>query len=180
MPDFETAVVKTYAPDPDATITLTDQSATTKTLVRSDEAQYGLTFGSSRQDGDVLICATRPGEWLLLGPAVAVATAGRAVSAGGFTSVIPFTHGRSLFRITGDAVPRMLEKVCGLDWHDDMTPNGAVVSASVALTTCDLIRNDLGGTRSYLVQCDRSFGQYLFDALLDAGAEFGITVETTS
>ena len=32
------------------------------------------------------------------------------------------------------------------------------------------------GTPAYLVACDRSFGQYLFDALLDAGDEFGIGV----
>ena len=43
----------------------------------------------------------------------------------------------------------MLEKVCGIDWGDHMTPDGAVLSASVALTTCDLARNDSDGARSY-------------------------------
>ena len=31
--------------------------------------------------------------------------------------------------------------------------------------------------RSYLLHCERSVGQYLFDALLDAGAEFGVEVD---
>ena len=70
----------------------------------------------------------------------------------------------------------MLEKVCSLDWSDPMTPDGAVASASVAKVTCDIARNDVDGTPSYLVFCDRSFGQYLFDALIDAGNEFGLVV----
>ena len=73
-----------------------------------------------------------------------------------------------------------LERECPC-WDDDVwlvdsTPDGAVVSASVALTACDLARDDSGGVRSYLVFCDRSFGQYLFDVLIDAGSEFGVTV----
>ena len=37
----------------------------------------------------------------------------------------------------------------------------------------DIDPPDTDDTRSYLISCDRSFGQYLFDALLDAGEEFG-------
>lgn len=44
-----------------------------------------------------------------------------------------------------------------------------------------MIRDDQQGTagpvRSYLLHCERSCGQYLFDALLDAGAEFGIDID---
>ena len=39
-----------------------------------------------------------------------------------------------------------------------------------------MIRADVDGMPSYLLVSDRSFGQYLFDALLDAGDEFGIGV----
>ena len=45
--------------------------------------------------------------------------------------------------------------------------------ASVAKVTCDIVRNDVNGIRSYLISCDRSYGQYLFDAILDARHEFG-------
>jgi sarcosine oxidase subunit alpha len=89
--------------------------------------------------------------------------------------VIGFTHGRSLFRVSGAPVTALLEKVCSLDWSDTITPDGAVVSASVALVTCDIIRSDTEGEPSYLLVCDRSYGQYLFDSLIDAGGEFGIT-----
>lgn len=176
MPEkFESAIIKTYAPVAEAALALTDESPATKTLVRSDQAQFGIQFGASTAVGEALVCATRPDEWLILGAAEAVAAATDLVDTGGFTSVIAFTHGRSLFRLTGAPATSLLEKVCGIDWSEPMTPDGAVVSASIALVTCDIIRNDTG-TPSYLLMCDRSFGQYLFDALLDAGDEFTITV----
>lgn len=178
MPEFESALLKTYKSSANAAITLTDQSAMTKSLVRSDQPQLGVVFGTSAKHGDALVAGTRPDEWLILGSADAVASAEADVDTAGFTSVIPFTHGRSIFRVTGKPVTSMLEKVCGLDWSDDITPNGAVVTASVALTTCDIIRDDVNGLPSYLLQCDRSFGQYLFDALVDSSNEFGASVET--
>ncbi len=173
---FASPITNSYPRNGDAALTIADQSATTKTLVRSDQPQFGVTFGASRAHGEATVAGTRPDEWTILGSVAAVEAAEAAIDRGGFTSVIPFTHGRALFRITGADAARMLEKVCGIDWSDSMTPDGAVVSASVALTTCDIIRNDTAdGTRSYLLMMDRSFAQYLFDALLDAGEEFGIS-----
>jgi len=92
----------------------------------------------------------------------------------GHVSVIDGTHSRTLFRLTGEAAASALEKLCSLDWSDHMTPDGAAVSASVARVTCDIVRNDLEGAPSYLISCDRSYGQYLFDVILDAGQEFGV------
>ena len=177
MPSFESAVLKSYPSNPGAPITLADESATAKTLIRSDRSQFGVAFGSSVIVDDVMIGGTRPDEWLLLGTDQAVLGAVDSVDTGGFTSVIPFTHGRSLFRLSGTDASRLLEKVCGIDWSNNMTPSGAVLTASVALVTCDIIRADQGGDPSYLVLCDRSFGQYLFDALIDAGNEFGVSVQ---
>ena len=122
---------------------------------------------------------SRPGEWIVLGTAGVVAEAVEGLDgldSGDFVTSLDWSHGRALFRVTGHAASRMLEKVCSLDWSDPMTPDGAVASASVAKVTCDIARNDVDGTPSYLAFCDRSFGQYLFDALIDAGAEFGLSV----
>jgi len=38
------------------------------------------------------------------------------------------------------------------------------------------VRDDFDGTRSYLLHCERSSGQYLFDVLVDAGVEFGLEI----
>lgn len=96
----------------------------------------------------------------------------------GHASVVDWTHGRAAFRLSGAPAASALEKVCSIDWSDNMTPDGAVVSASVAGAGCDIVRNDATGAPSYLILCDRSFGQYLFDAILDACAEFGVSAET--
>ncbi|MGH1488956.1 MAG: sarcosine oxidase subunit gamma [Acidimicrobiales bacterium] len=165
---------------------LTDESALTKVLVRAATdtpaaQQLAARFGTSRTDGEVLILGQRPTEWLLVGAAETVAAYVGGLDRSGHVSVIDHTHSRAMFRLTGATATSTLEKVCSLDWSDTMTPNGAVVSASVAKVNCDIVRHDQtdeldqGGesVRSYLLACDRSFAQYLFDAVLDASREFG-------
>jgi len=161
-------------------LTLTDVSAWTKSIVRAaaDTAaasQIDVGFGASRTAGEVLVCGQRPGEWMLLtaSPA-AVASLVDGLDRSGHVSIIDHTHSRALFRLTGPAASSVLEKICSLDWSDPMTPDGAVVSAAMAKVTCDITRNDTSDAPSYLIACDRSFGQYLFDAILDAAAEFQI------
>ena len=212
---FESPVVKDYpkaAPSPDGGgLALCDASATTKWLVRADPDGavadcLGAPFGSSAEfsggsgesrgvSAGALVLGSRPGEWIVVGSAAAVAdvigrladlfaggddaegTTGAGGGAGDaeLVTALDWTHGRALFRLSGAESARALEKVCSLDWSDAMTPDGAVASASVAKVTCDIARADVGGAPSYLIFCDRSFGQYMFDALLDAGDEFGIS-----
>ena len=180
-PRFESPVVTAYETSPDAPLRLADESATRKTIVRADPvsypaAQLGVDFGASRVLDDVLVCGQRPGEWMLLGTAAANDALTGQLDASGHVSLIDHTHARALFRLSGADASRTLEKLCDLDWSDAMTPDGAVTSGVVARVTCDLARNDQAGSPSYLILCDRSFGQYLFDTLLDAGTEFGIAV----
>ncbi len=187
-PAFESPVVANYPMSSGGDLTLADVSATTKWLVRADADgptadQLGAAFGTSQvAAGGALVLGSRPCEWIVLGTSeeVSAAVTGleqlEGLDASDFVSALDWTHGRALFRVTGRGAACMLEKVCSLDWSDPMTPDGAVASASVAKVTCDIARNDADGAPSYLIFCDRSFGQYLFDALLDAGDEFGISV----
>ncbi len=183
-PAFESPVVKRYKAATGA-LTLSDASAATKWLVRGPEAgavadRLGASFGSScAAEGGALVLGSRPGEWIVVGVPGAVAETVAGIDGpeqSDFVTALDWTHGRALFRVTGADAPRMLEKVCSLDWSDAMTPDGAVTSASVAKVTCDIARNDVDAKPSYLIFCDRSFGQYLFDALIDAGDEFGLSV----
>lgn len=156
-----------------AELTLTDLSTTTKTTIRAGDntaaaATLGSRFGSAlRRDGD-LIARIRPDEWLVIGSTELV----DALDMSGFASRVDATHSRLLFRLTGRAAAKTLEKVCSLDLGNHMTPNGACASASVAKVGSDLIRDDVDGTPSYLVLADTSYRTYLFDALADAAAEF--------
>lgn len=179
-PTFRSSITGSYPDGSSAKLTLRDESALTKVLVKADSdtaaaKQIAVPFGQSQSAGDVLVVGQRPDEWMIVGPAAEVWAYANGVDRTGHVSVIDHTHSRDIFRITGEQATSMLEKVCGIDWSDNMTPNGAVTSASVALTTCDIVRNDVGSgsaDRSYLLAMDRSFGQYLFDALVDAAGEF--------
>lgn len=182
---FESPVTTRYPATIGAVaLVLADESATTKLIVRTATdtgieatATLGVPFGASRRHDGALVVGQRPGEWVVLGTPAAAAGVVDDLE-GEHLGVIDVTHGRALFRLTGDHAARTLEKLCNLDWGDDMTPDGAVVSGSVAAVNCDLVRHDRDGSRSYLITCDRSLGQYLFDAVLDAGREFGIVAAT--
>lgn len=181
--DFESPITSTYPDNPGTDLVLRDESSLAKLVVRADAdtaaaAQMGVAFGASRAQGDVLVIGQRPTEWLLVGDAVPVGQLSSSIDRTGHVSTIDHTHSRAMFRLSGSDAPKLLEKVCSLDWSDRMTPDGAAVSASVAKVTCDIVRNDQASAQSYLLACDRSFAQYLFDALLDAGLEFGIGATT--
>ena len=188
LPAFESPVSRSFVSDAGASteprrsgavLTLHDVSATTKIIVRAGPEtvashQLDASFGTSRTEEGVLVVGQRPDEWIILGPAAASRALVERLDRSGHVSVIDHTHSRALFRLTGDEAASVLEKLCSLDWNDHMTPDGAAVSASVAKVTSDIVRNDLDGARSYLISCDRSYGQYLFDAILDARQEFGV------
>ena len=131
---------------------------------------------------DVLMCRFGPSEWL------AMATLDRRASMWGhlrtlaadadeLVSLIDVTHGRVVLRLTGARAAITLSKICGIDLRDDVTPDGAALRTSVAALVTDIVRNDVDGQRSYLLGCEWSSGQYLWDAVLEAGAEFGIDVD---
>ncbi len=156
-------------------LTLTDESELTKVSVRG--AHIAVSFGTCEQRGDVLVVGSRPDEWTLLGPADAVAAVVSGLDLSGFASTTDITHSRLMIRLTGDDAARAMEKACGIDLSDAMTPNGAAVGASVAKVTCDVVRDDVvsdgrEAVRSYRFLADRSFGQYFWDALRDCTAEF--------
>ncbi|NNF53214.1 MAG: hypothetical protein HKN03_02110 [Acidimicrobiales bacterium] len=178
---FESPVTTIYPTGETEDLTLGDLSEITKQIVRADSKtaaaeQLAVTFGSSRIDGDVIVLGQRPDEFLLVGTPTATASLVEGLDRSGHVSVIDHTHSRAMFRLTGSNASATLEKLCSVDWSEPMTPNGAVVSASLAKVGCDIARLDRGPDRSYLIACDRSFAQYLFDAIIDAGNEFDIAV----
>ena len=167
-----------------APLRISDASPLTKVLVRAPETgqareALGVPFGRAARTLDgMLVVGSGPGEWLVLAApnqqAETVARVGQAAGDDEFVSVFDITHGRALVRLTGAAAAGVLSKLCAIDLSDTITPDGAAFRSSVAKLVTDVIRDDQAGARSYLLHCERSSGQYLFDALLDAGEEFGI------
>lgn len=168
-----------------APLRLADRTPLAKVLLRARRDSpaaraVDVPFRRARRDEyGVLIVGSGPTEWLLLGAAGTAGdvAAGLQAAGGEQASIVDLTHGRALVRLTGADAPRLLGKVCAIDLSDAVTPDGAAFRSSVAKVATDVIRDDAGGDRSYLLHCERSTGQYLFDALLDAGQEFGIDVD---
>lgn len=141
----------------------------------------GVPFGrAARDEHGVLIVGSGPREWLLLAPpgtAPEVAARIEAVPDDELVSVVDITHARALIRLTGAWTVGLLTKVCAIDLSEEAMPDGAAFRSSVAKLVTDVVRDDENEVRSYLLHCERSSGQYLFDALLDAGDEFGLEIE---
>jgi len=126
--------------------------------------------GAERGTDGVLTIRFAPGEWLLIDRPGTGPDHVRRMEAYPGTTAVDLTHAATLLRLRGEASAAVLAKVCALDLR---RPDTAVRTLVAGITTV-VIRNDRA---SYLLQCDRSFGQFLFDTLLDAGAEFGIDVD---
>ncbi len=167
---------------------LADCSPLTKVHVRASvhgpfAARLAVPFGRAVHDvHGTLVIGSGVGEWLLLaGPRTAKVVTSRLDASGDWVSVVDVTHGRALMRLTGEGAWQTLAKLCGVDLADEVTTNGAAFRSTVAKVATDVVRDDGGGAgspeRSYLVQCERSSGQYLFDTILDAGREFAIEVD---
>ena len=174
---FESSVVAIDPAAAAAAVAVTDESAVIKASVRAADgtpaaAALGLTFGSTEHRGDTFVARVRPDEWFVMGSASAVANAIGELDLSGYASTVDVTYSRMMLRVTGTDAAKTMEKVCNLDFSDSMTPDGACAGASVAKVGCDVIRNDVEGVRSSRILCDRSFGQYLYDALIDSAAEF--------
>lgn len=168
-----------------AAVTVLDCSALAKTLVRApaDGAMagvLGVPFARAARDGSgALVTGSGPGEWTIIGGlGEGIAQRSRfediaaALGGGEFITVLDLTHGRAVIRLTGPAAADLLAKVCAIDLADHRTPNGSVFRTSVAKLVTDLVRDDQETVPSYLLHCERSSGQYLWNALLDAGTEF--------
>lgn len=181
-------VVSTYRSA--AALTLTDATPLTKVGVRAPwEGAFAETLGvrlgrTARLSWgtDVLLVGAGPGEWLVLaapgGQAAVLDWLDDAVArVDELVSVVDLTHGRALVRLNGDKAADMLAKECAVDLHESVVADASALRTSVAGVATDIVRDDRDGTRSYLLHCERSSGQYLFDSLRDAGREFGVEAD---
>lgn len=168
-----------------APLRLADRTPLAKVLVRASidgrvATRLGVPNGSVERDTyDTLVVGSGPGDWMLFGPpGSATELAARVdIEDDGLVSVLDYTHGRALMRLTGAAAGATLAKLCPIDLADQVKPDHTAFRSSVAQVATDVIRDDLGDSRSYLLHCERSSGQHLFDALYDAGGEFGVGVD---
>ncbi len=179
---WEVSAARSAAP-----LTLTDVTPLAKVSVKASargpaETTIGVRFGRARRiDAGDLVVGSGPGEWLVIGgigsaPAMTEHWRATTAGAGELVTVLDLTHGRAMLRLTGAHAADALSTICAIDLRDSVTPDGTAFRSSMAALVTDVVRDDVGGVRSYLLHCERSSGQYLFDAVLQAGAAFGVEV----
>lgn len=170
----------------DAALRLVDLSPLAKVHVRaSEDGPFAEAIGvpflrASRDAHEVLVTGSGPGEWMLIGPVGSAREIGARITAsavGERVTVVDLTHGRALVRLVGAASRELLATVCAIDLDDRHVPDGTCLRSSVAGVVTDIVRDDHGGQRSYLLHCERSSGAYLAGQLVDVGGPHGLEID---
>ncbi len=120
---------------------------------------------------DLFVVTTPPGAEGAVDDAIGSA----AQAADQRVTVTVMTHGQANIRIIGARVTELMSKLCGLDFGPAAFPNGAVRRTSFAKTGQLIIRRDLDRLPAFLVIGARSAAPYVWETIMEAGEEYGIT-----
>mgnify|MGYP002821603135 CR=1 FL=1 len=171
------------------TLTIADESAHGKLLLEGDRAA-GVVFTAigvpapsiglsvACEEGrvyalrpDLFFVATSPGMETKLVDRVRAVTA----DVDGLTVVTDVTSGRAQIRVTGSVCRQLLPKLCGLDFGDHSFQDGCAKISGLAKTTQLILRCDRDGVLSFSIVGGRSLGAYVWEMMMQAGREWGIT-----
>ncbi len=163
-------------------VTISDQSMVGKLLVEGDSAESVLSaaFGSAPSqnagvetvDG-VMIGRIRPNRYdLITAQNGEAATTDRISAAIGdnFITVSPQTNGQAMIHVSGDESRSLLSKLCALNFDPDVFPVNSVKISSLAKVRVNIWHTESG----YQLYCGRSYSEYLWTTIRQAGAEFGL------
>lgn len=138
--------------------------------------------GKSATAGGETLLALGPDEWLLVGNDGPSAAGLRQACDGHHVAVTEVGENYCTLVATGPKARRVLAKGCPLDLHPRAFRPGDVAGTVVAKATVILhLLRDEGGDRGALFHLlvRRSFADYLFRWLEDAGREDGVTILAT-
>ena len=89
---------------------------------------------------------------------------------------IPRQHSQAWFCITGSQLSSTLAKICAIDLRTGIFDNLRVAQTSVARLNAIIIRDDLADISAIHLLADSASACYLWDCIMDAGAEHGMRV----
>ena len=163
-------------------VALADETANGKIMVEGEEA--GSVWGSQpvaigsrvpadservyRLRDDCFFVSTSPGRDIAVRRRLMERASAR------FVTVTNPTHAWSEIRVLGTSASTLMSRACGLDFADGAFPDGAAKQTSVARTTQLVIRRDIDDLRAYSVLGARSLAVYLWETLMEAGADLQI------
>ncbi len=86
--------------------------------------------------------------------------------------IVERTHGYGALLLCGPAAPAVLRKLTSLDTREEKFPDLSCATGPMAAVRVLLTRKDRAGLPAYEVFFSREHGEYLWTAVLEAGAEF--------
>ena len=89
-------------------------------------------------------------------------------------SIVNQTAGYAGIRLSGPKSRDLIGKLCAIDMLETEFPSHRALQTSFAKVHTTLLRRDQNELLSYDLFAARPYGAYLWDAVLDAGAGFGI------
>lgn len=175
-------------------IGVADVSAAGKVIVKG-EAAADLVAGAlgvaPEMPGDVAAMATDAGEdgdiarlardeFLVVTPAgaeerVAQHLEEQRIARELFVSVINQTSGLAGLIVAGPRCRDLLSKLCALPLDAASFADQHVAQSSVAKVHTIIVRNDLGAVPAFELYFERPYGEYVWESIVNAGQEFGIT-----
>jgi sarcosine oxidase subunit gamma len=153
------------------------------------EAAFGFALpiaaNDTAGDADTIALWLGPDEWWLVVPGPepeagpALADKLRAALAGHFAAVTEVGESRTCIRVAGPRARALLQKGCPLDFHPRAFVAGACAQSILAKSMVTLhLFADESVTEGPIfdVYILRSFAEYLWAWLEDAGAEYGVAI----
>ncbi|MGY3569847.1 sarcosine oxidase subunit gamma [Vibrio paucivorans] len=155
-------------------------NATDSTFVNGVEAALGLSLplvaGMTSEFEDLRVYWQSPDEWLIVGKpdqARNIETALRNTLSGHF-AITDVTGGQTLVSLSGANAENVLKKSISYDVNIKHFPIGKIVGTAFAKSQIQLRRT---GEQSFELILRRSFADYLWSWLVDAGQEYGVALK---
>ena len=124
----------------------------------------------------LLCCLTKDRARLITSPGTAESVQSRYKSATDIESlhITDITSSLTAVQIAGPNSRDLLIKLTALDLRAAQFPNRVCAQGSLAKVHVLIVRADIQAHLSYHVYYGREFGQYVWNALMDAGEDFGV------
>jgi len=126
---------------------------------------------------DVSMLWLGPDEWLVVTPERRLDRIERALRdalEGQHTALTDVSHGRAIVVLSGPHAREVLAKGCTLDLHPRVFGPGRCAQSRLA--KCQALIHQTTDAPEYEIHVQRSFAQYAWTWLEDAGQEFGVRI----
>lgn len=142
------------------------------TSQRIDELTGGLELGRGNETGGVWTLRLSPTHAIVICPFDRVTELAERIGDG----VVDMTCGWAAVMLGGPAAREVFMRSSSLDVREQRFPSGACMAGSV-MRCPSIVLNDDG---RFWVLCGWEFGEYMWEALLDAGVHHGIAPVSAS